>query len=81
MSCYVYVLYVYGASNHGDTISKHVQRVVPGITFLSGGQSEEDALVNLIATNVLNVEESWAARTLRASELKERRRVLIKNPV
>ena len=40
---------VAGATLH--TLSKHVPPAVPGIVFLSGGQSDEDATANLNAMN------------------------------
>ena len=49
--------------------------IVVGIVFLSGGQSEEDATVNLDAMNRLDVVKPWRlsysfARALQASALK-----------
>jgi fructose-bisphosphate aldolase class I len=35
------------------TLSRTITPAVPGITFLSGGQSEEDASLNLNAINML----------------------------
>ena len=48
---------------------------VPGITFLSGGQSEEDASIHLDAMNKLPGKKPWAitfsyGRALQASVLK-----------
>lgn len=48
---------------------------VPGIVFLSGGQSEEEATVNLDAMNKLEVVKPWTlsfsfGRALQASTLK-----------
>src|SRR5206468_10922093 len=36
-----------------DCFSKHVPAAVPGIVFLSGGQSDEDATAHLNAMNAL----------------------------
>lgn len=63
------------------TISKHpslncfVLRFMPGITFLSGGQSEEEASVNLDAINKFIGRKPWAltfsyGRALQASVLR-----------
>jgi len=56
-------------------LSRTVPPAVPGITFLSGGQSEEDASVNLNTMNqVANIKRPWAltfsfGRALQASVL------------
>lgn len=52
-----------------------VPPAVPGITFLSGGQSEEEASVNLDAINKFPVKKPWAltfsyGRALQASVLR-----------
>lgn len=52
-----------------------VPPAVPGITFLSGGQSEEEASVNLDAINKYPVKKPWAltfsyGRALQASVLR-----------
>ncbi|CAG2225836.1 ALDO [Mytilus edulis] len=60
----------------GQSCSKKtVPAAVPGITFLSGGQSEEDATLNLNAINVFPGRKPWAltfsfGRALQASVLK-----------
>ena len=41
-------------------LQRTVPAAVPGITFLSGGQSEEDASVNLDAINKLPGRKPWA---------------------
>jgi len=57
-------------------LSRTVPAAVPGVTFLSGGQSEEDASVNLDAINKLEgIPKPWAltfsyGRALQASVLK-----------
>lgn len=56
-------------------LSRAVPPAVPGITFLSGGQSEEDASVNLSAINACKGKLPWAltfsyGRALQASVLK-----------
>lgn len=56
-------------------LSRTVPAAVPGITFLSGGQSEEDASVNLDAINKHQGKKPWAltfsyGRALQASILK-----------
>lgn len=56
-------------------LSRTVPAAVPGITFLSGGQSEEDATLNLNAINVFPGRKPWAltfsfGRALQASVLK-----------
>jgi len=55
-------------------LQRTVPAAVPGITFLSGGQSEEDASVNLDAINKLPGRKPWAlsfsyGRALQASVL------------
>ncbi|XP_076453285.1 fructose-bisphosphate aldolase-like [Babylonia areolata] len=55
-------------------LSRSVPPAVPGITFLSGGQSEEDATVNLDAINKYKGKNPWAVtfsygRALQASVL------------
>ncbi|XP_018560991.1 fructose-bisphosphate aldolase [Anoplophora glabripennis] len=56
-------------------LQRRVPAAVPGITFLSGGQSEEEASVNLDAMNKLQVKKPWAltfsyGRALQASVLR-----------
>lgn len=56
-------------------LSRTVPPAVPGVTFLSGGQSEDDATVNLNAINTCPVKRPWAltfsfGRALQASVLK-----------
>ncbi|XP_017785202.1 PREDICTED: fructose-bisphosphate aldolase [Nicrophorus vespilloides] len=56
-------------------LSRTVPPCVPGITFLSGGQSEEEASVNLNAINKFQGRKPWAltfsfGRALQASVLK-----------
>ena len=41
-------------------LQRTVPAAVPGITFLSGGQTEEDASVNLDAINKLPGRKPWA---------------------
>lgn len=56
-------------------LSRTVPPAVPGITFLSGGQSEEDASLNLDAMNrITDIPRPWAltfsyGRALQASVL------------
>lgn len=57
------------------TLQRTVPVAVPGITFLSGGQSEEDASVNLNAINLVQGHKPWAltfsyGRALQASVLR-----------
>uniref|UniRef100_A0A3P9C7E3 Fructose-bisphosphate aldolase n=1 Tax=Maylandia zebra TaxID=106582 RepID=A0A3P9C7E3_9CICH len=56
-------------------LRRTVPPAVPGITFLSGGQSEEEASVNLNAMNLCPLHKPWAltfsyGRALQASALK-----------
>ncbi|XP_072034517.1 LOW QUALITY PROTEIN: fructose-bisphosphate aldolase A-like [Amphiura filiformis] len=56
-------------------LQRTVPAAVPGITFLSGGQSEEDASINLDAINKFEGKKPWAltfsyGRALQASVLK-----------
>jgi len=56
-------------------LQRTVPTAVPGIVFLSGGQSEEEASVNLDAMNKLQGKKPWAlafsyGRALQASALK-----------
>lgn len=55
-------------------LSRTVPPAVPGITFLSGGQSEEEASINLDAINKCPLKKPWAltfsyGRALQASVL------------
>jgi len=57
------------------TLSRTIVPALPGVTFLSGGQSEEDASLNLNAMNKLDVARPWAltfsyGRALQSSVLK-----------
>ncbi|CAH0549458.1 unnamed protein product [Brassicogethes aeneus] len=56
-------------------LSRTVPPAVPGVTFLSGGQSEEEASVNLSAINSFQGKKPWAltfsyGRALQASVLR-----------
>lgn len=56
-------------------LQRTVPVAVPGVTFLSGGQSEEGATLHLNAMNKLNAQKPWAltfsfGRALQASVLK-----------
>ncbi|XP_048476931.1 fructose-bisphosphate aldolase C-like [Rhincodon typus] len=56
-------------------LRRTVPAAVPGITFLSGGQSEEEASINLNAINKCPLHKPWAltfsyGRALQASALK-----------
>ncbi|CAD5121224.1 DgyrCDS9758 [Dimorphilus gyrociliatus] len=56
-------------------LQRTVPAAVPGVTFLSGGQSEQDASVNLNAINKFEGKKPWAltfsyGRALQASVLK-----------
>ena len=43
------------------TLSRTIVPALPAVTFLSGGQSEEDATLNLSAMNSLkSIEKPWA---------------------
>jgi fructose-bisphosphate aldolase class I len=58
------------------TLSRTIVPALPGVTFLSGGQSEEEASVNLSAMNALKgIAKPWAltfsyGRALQSSVLK-----------
>ncbi len=57
------------------TFQRHLPVAVPGVTFLSGGQSEVDATVHLNAINKVDGAKPWAftfsyGRALQASVLK-----------
>merc|ERR1740129_2577366 len=58
------------------TLSRSIVPALPGVTFLSGGQSEEEASLNLNAMNALKeVQKPWAltfsyGRALQQSVLK-----------
>ncbi|CAL5022015.1 unnamed protein product [Urochloa decumbens] len=57
------------------TLQRTVPAAVPAIVFLSGGQSEEEATLNLNAMNKLNTKKPWSlsfsfGRALQASTLK-----------
>jgi len=56
-------------------LQRTVPAAVPAIVFLSGGQSEEEATLNLNAMNKLNTKKTWSqsflfGRALQASTLK-----------
>ncbi|XP_069566023.1 fructose-bisphosphate aldolase A-like [Brachyistius frenatus] len=56
-------------------LRRSVPPAVPGVTFLSGGQSEEEATINLNAINQCPLDRPWAltfsyGRALQASALK-----------
>jgi len=56
-------------------LQRTVPVAVPGVVFLSGGQSEEDASINLNAINQLTAKKPWAltfsyGRALQASAIK-----------
>jgi len=58
-----------------DALRQTVPSIIPGITFLSGGQSEEEATVNLNAINQVDLPKPWTltfsfARGLQATVLK-----------
>ncbi|MCO5566383.1 hypothetical protein L7F22_020060 [Adiantum nelumboides] len=58
-----------------QALQRTVPPAVPGIMFLSGGQSEEEATLNLNAMNLLNTKKPWTlsfsfGRALQASTLK-----------
>ena len=60
---------------HGALLSRTVPPAVPGITFLSGGMSEEDASLALQAMNVCPGKKPWSltfsyGRALQQSVLK-----------
>ena len=42
-----------------ECLTKHVPHNLPGIVFLSGGQSDEDATAHLILMNKMNAEHPW----------------------
>ncbi|KAF0900228.1 hypothetical protein E2562_028709 [Oryza meyeriana var. granulata] len=57
------------------TLQRTVPAIVPAIVFLSGGQSEEEATINLNAMNKLNTKKPWSlsfsfGRALQQSTLK-----------
>lgn len=43
-----------------QTLERSVPSAVPGVSFLSGGQTEEEASVNLSAINKVNRKASWS---------------------
>merc|ERR1711974_493905 len=58
-----------------QTLQRTVPPAIPGIMFLSGGQSEEDATVNLNAINALDAVKPWSlsfsyGRALQATVIK-----------
>ena len=42
-----------------ECLTKHVPHNLPGIVFLSGGQSDEDATAHLNLMNKMSVEHPW----------------------
>tara|TARA_B110000196_G_C21000663_1_gene592792 strand:- start:622 stop:912 length:291 start_codon:yes stop_codon:yes gene_type:complete len=42
-----------------DCLTNHVPHNLPGIVFLSGGQSDEDATAHLNLMNGMDVEHPW----------------------
>jgi fructose-bisphosphate aldolase class I len=58
-----------------DCLTKHVPHELPGIVFLSGGQSDEDATAHLNLMNAMDIEHPWElsysyGRALLANALK-----------
>ena len=58
-----------------DCLTKHVPHDLPGIVFLSGGQSDEDATAHLNLMNAMDVDHPWElsysyGRALLANALK-----------
>jgi fructose-bisphosphate aldolase class I len=58
-----------------DCLTKHVPHDLPGIVFLSGGQSDEDATSHLNLMNAMDIEHPWElsysyGRALLANALK-----------
>jgi fructose-bisphosphate aldolase class I len=58
-----------------DCLTSHVPHELPGIVFLSGGQSDEDATAHLNLMNSMNVQHPWQlsysyGRALLANALK-----------
>ena len=59
-----------------ECLTNHVPHDLPGIVFLSGGQSDEDATAHLNLMNKMNVEHPWQlsysyGRALQADALKK----------
>ena len=59
-----------------DCLTKHVPHDLPGIVFLSGGQSDEDATAHLNLMNKMGVEHPWQlsysyGRALQSEALRE----------
>ena len=59
-----------------ECLSKHVPKEIPGIVFLSGGQSDEDATAHLNIMNKMDIKQPWElsfsyGRALQAEALKE----------
>jgi len=59
-----------------DCLTKHVPHDLPGIVFLSGGQSDEDATAHLNIMNKMDVEHPWQlsysyGRALQADALRK----------
>jgi fructose-bisphosphate aldolase class I len=57
-------------------LNENVPTEVPGIVFLSGGQSDEDATAHLDIMNKMNIKHPWElsysyGRALQASALKK----------
>lgn len=57
------------------TLQRTLPAAVPGVVFLSGGQTEEEATLNLNAINALNTKKPWFlsfsfARALQSTALK-----------
>ena len=58
-----------------DCLTKHVPHDLPGIVFLSGGQSDKDATAHLNMMNAMDIEHPWElsysyGRALLANALK-----------
>jgi|TARA_B100001996_G_scaffold262148_1_gene204319 fructose-bisphosphate aldolase class I len=59
-----------------DCLTKHVPHELPGIVFLSGGQSDEDATAHLNLMNAMEIQHPWElsysyGRALLANALRE----------
>ncbi|XP_010131735.1 PREDICTED: fructose-bisphosphate aldolase C-like, partial [Buceros rhinoceros silvestris] len=67
-------VYLEGTLLKPNMLGRTVPPAVPGVTFLSGGQSEEEASINLNAINTCPLVRPWAltfsyGRALQASAL------------
>lgn len=77
---------MFEADGVAQVLQRTIPPAIPGIFFLSGGQSEEEASINLNAINSLDTVKPWMlsfsyGRALQASALKAWKGQVKKQPI